>query len=115
VRYRVLVYGHGRLVELAGNLAGVGDCPYEGTMSTTAKAQRWIASARALPGLAVESHRRLGERERRLLVGELMNRHSWAAHPAACRAPGLKKCAPRQKTPMSLQLELFARGVARVR
>jgi hypothetical protein len=60
-------------------------------------------------------HEGLGEAERQLLLAALADRRSAAEEAERKRSPGLKKCKALRPTPMSMQLELFARSVSRVR
>jgi hypothetical protein len=105
---------------LPENLASRGFVLYTGLseevfMMRVTRRQRLLASARRLPGLAVRCHEGLAESERELLVSALVDEQGGAWVQRETRSPGLKKCRPRRATPLSMQLELFARAVARVR
>lgn len=59
-------------------------------------------------------HEGLAEPERGLLVAALIDRSNDAKAEGREDSPGIKKCASSRRTPMSLQLELFARAASRV-
>ncbi len=84
-------------------------------MKQAARRQRLLQSVRSLPGLGMRYHEALGESERQLLLAALADRRSATADVADQRSPGLKKCKALRPTPMSMQLEMFARSVSRVR
>jgi hypothetical protein len=86
-------------------------------MSRARRIQQGIASALSLPALALDYQRGLGEAERRMLLCAMLTQRSRNRAPTVSEAatPGLIKCKAPRKTPMSLQLELFARGVSRIR
>lgn len=75
-----------------------------------------VASARRQPELGLWLQQRLPLKLQADFVAAVAKPAAMSAAPCEVARPGLRKCAPRtQVTPMSAQLQWFARSLARSR